>query len=147
MPTKEKENSAIKGGRKPIPVPEPDLTPAELIRRAIDMRELIRDDQDAADERGCPSQEVQDAFVKNGFYRILQPRMFGGYEFDYTTFFRVMMEVARGNPGTGWCLALGASHAAVVAAHWPNKRKPKCLAMTVISSRRTGSACRCRAKK
>ena len=104
-------------GRKPIAVPEPGLTPDLLIARAVAMRELIRADQDAADARGCPSAEIQEQFVKNGFYRITQPRLFGGHEFDYTTFNRVMMEVTRGNPGTGWCLALGASHAAVIAPH------------------------------
>jgi 3-hydroxy-9,10-secoandrosta-1,3,5(10)-triene-9,17-dione monooxygenase len=113
--------ASAKSARKPIPPPEPGLTPETLIERAIAMRDMIREDQDTADERGCPSPEIQELFVKNGFYRITQPRLFGGYEFDYTTFYRVMMEVARGNPGTGWCLALGASHAAVVAAHFPEK--------------------------
>ncbi len=98
---------AAKSERTPIPVPEPGLTPEALIERAVAMRELVREDQDAADERGCPAPEIQEQFVKNGFYRITQPRLFGGYEFDYTTFYRVMMEIARGNPGTGWCLALG----------------------------------------
>ena len=34
--------------------------------------------------------------IAAGFYRIVQPRRFGGYEFDVPTFYRVMMEVARG---------------------------------------------------
>jgi 3-hydroxy-9,10-secoandrosta-1,3,5(10)-triene-9,17-dione monooxygenase len=37
------------------------------------------------------------------------------------TFYRVMLEIARGSPGIGWCLTLGASHAALIAAHWPEQ--------------------------
>ncbi|MFP6734761.1 MAG: acyl-CoA dehydrogenase family protein [Rhodospirillales bacterium] len=132
--------TAAGAGRKPIPVPEPGLTPDRLIERATAMRELIHEDQDAADARGRPSAEIQEQFVKNGFYRITQPRLFGGYEFDYTTFYRVMMEVARGNPGTGWCLALGASHAAVIAAHFPEETQAEVFADDgqVIAPHRVG---------
>ncbi len=104
---------------KPLLQPEPGLTPAILLQRARDLRQALREDQEAADARGHHSQALQDAFVKAGFYRILQPRMFGGYEFDYVTYYHVMAEVARGNPSVGWCLTLGASHAAIVAAFWP----------------------------
>src|SRR5690606_4353330 len=52
---------------------------------------------------------------------IVQPRLFGGYGFDYVTFYRVMIEIARGHPSVGWCLTLGASHAALIASHWPER--------------------------
>ena len=78
----------------------------------------LRAQQDEADERGTYSPEMHQKFVAAGFYRITQPRMFGGYEFDLATFYRVMLEIARGHPGVGWCLALAASHAFEVASHW-----------------------------
>ena len=78
----------------------------------------MRAQQDEADERGTYSPEMHEKFVAAGFYRITQPRMFGGYEFDLGTFYRVMLEIARGHPGVGWCLALAASHAFEVASHW-----------------------------
>ncbi|MGZ5865191.1 MAG: acyl-CoA dehydrogenase family protein [Xanthobacteraceae bacterium] len=112
---------AVPGGasrRSAIPVPEPDLTPQEMIARAVALRPKLRAEQDESDERGAYSPEMHEAFVKAGFYRITQPRMFGGYEFDLTTFYRVMLEIARGHPGAAWCLALGASHAFEVASHW-----------------------------
>ncbi|MCC2096738.1 MAG: hypothetical protein KDJ29_07585 [Hyphomicrobiales bacterium] len=95
------------------------MTPDILLQRARNMRDTLRREQDGADARGCHSPDMQEAFVKAGFYRIVQPRLFGGYEFDYTTFYRVMAEVSRGHPSVGWCLTLGASHAAIVAAFWP----------------------------
>ena len=105
----------------PIPVPEPGLTPNELIARAVAFRDRLRAEQDQSDARGTYSPELHEEFVKAGFYRITQPRLFGGYEFDLTTFYRVMLEIARGQPAVGWCLALAASHAFEVGSHWPEQ--------------------------
>lgn len=104
---------------QPLPLPEPELRPADLVARAAAMRSLLREQQDEADRRGHYSEAVHREFEKAGFYRILQPRMFGGYEFDYTTFFSVIIEIASAHPATGWCLGLGASHAPLAAGHWP----------------------------
>ena len=57
--------------------------------------------------------------MEAGFSRIVQPRMFGGYEFSWETFFRTMVAISAGDPGVGWCLTLGSSHAAMVASHFP----------------------------
>jgi 3-hydroxy-9,10-secoandrosta-1,3,5(10)-triene-9,17-dione monooxygenase len=105
----------------PIPVPEPDLTPELLFERAVGLRALLRAQQDEADERGTYSAEVHAAFVKAGFYRVTQPRLFGGYEFDLGTAYRLIVEISRGHPGAGWCLSLGGSHAYVVGSHWPEQ--------------------------
>ena len=84
-----------------IAAPEPGLTPAELIARATALRERLRAEQDASEARGCHSPELQEAFVAAGFYRALQPRRFGGYEFDYPTFYKAMLEISRGDPARG----------------------------------------------
>jgi 3-hydroxy-9,10-secoandrosta-1,3,5(10)-triene-9,17-dione monooxygenase len=102
-----------------VPQPEPGLTPEIMIERARAMRPLLRAQQDEADARGCYSEEVHEAFKTAGFYRILQPKMFGGYEFDLPTFIKVVMEISRGHPGSGWCFTLTASHALVVGSHLP----------------------------
>ena len=104
-----------------IPQPEPDMTPDRLFERAIAMRPMLRAQQDEADERGTYSQQVHDAFVNAGFYRVTQPRMFGGYEFELGTNYRLIVEIARGHPSSGWCLSLGGSHAYVVGSHWPER--------------------------
>jgi 3-hydroxy-9,10-secoandrosta-1,3,5(10)-triene-9,17-dione monooxygenase len=108
-------------GDGPIPPPEPDLTPDEVVRRAASFRDELRQAQDEADQRGHHSAEMNRAFVAAGLYRILQPRRFGGYEFDHATFYRAMLEICRGHPSVGWCLTLGASHCALIAAHWPQE--------------------------
>jgi 3-hydroxy-9,10-secoandrosta-1,3,5(10)-triene-9,17-dione monooxygenase len=112
------ERRAVRGV---LPVPEPDLTPAELIARAAALKPLLRRQQAENDERGFYSQELHQAFVDAGLYRAVQPRMFGGYEFDIPTFYRAMLEISHGHPSAGWCLTLCASHPFLIASHWPER--------------------------
>lgn len=111
-------NALAKDVATVLPVPEPDLTPEAMIARATALRPVIRADQAAAEERGTYSPELHQAFLKAGFYRALQPRMFGGYEFPVWAFYKTMLEISRGDPGIGWCLTLCASHPFLVASHW-----------------------------
>jgi 3-hydroxy-9,10-secoandrosta-1,3,5(10)-triene-9,17-dione monooxygenase len=101
-----------------IPVPETDLTPDEIVARAQALVPMLRAQQDEAEQRGFYSEAVHAEFLKAGFYRITQPRRFGGYEFDLKTYLRAMIAIASGDPGTGWCLQLGSSHAWIVASHF-----------------------------
>jgi 3-hydroxy-9,10-secoandrosta-1,3,5(10)-triene-9,17-dione monooxygenase len=99
-----------------IPPPEPDLTPSEVIRRAEAMRPMLRERQNACEATGQVSEDTNAQFIKAGFYRILQPRCFGGYEFDLPTFLKVMMAISRGCSDSGWVLALTAGHAFLMAS-------------------------------
>jgi len=101
-----------------VAVPEPDLTPAQMVERATCLRpELLACQEECERLRTLPDRTHR-AFVEAGFYRILQPRRFGGYEFGLDTFTRVMSEIARGCPSSGWTLALTAGHGHTVA-RWP----------------------------
>jgi 3-hydroxy-9,10-secoandrosta-1,3,5(10)-triene-9,17-dione monooxygenase len=93
-----------------IQPPEPSLTEEQLIERAGALRDHLRSEQDNTDERGTYSPATHELFRQAGFYRTLLPRRYGGYEFDVPTFARVIIEIARGCPGTGWCLCLAAGH-------------------------------------
>ena len=101
-----------------VPVPEPDLTPDEMIQRAIDLRPRLLAEQDEVERRGVHSEAIHQEFRKAGFYRCIQPRRFGGYEFDLKTFYRLAIELARGDPSTGWCLTLGAGHALMLGSYF-----------------------------
>jgi 3-hydroxy-9,10-secoandrosta-1,3,5(10)-triene-9,17-dione monooxygenase len=100
---------------KPIAPPDPGLTPAEMMARAVALRPLLRETQAKIEAAGRISDEMNQRFVDAGFYRTIQPRIFGGYEFGVPDFMRVMMEVARGCPESGWVLALTAGHAHLFA--------------------------------
>ena len=104
-----------------IPVPEPELTPDEIIERARAMVPVLRERQEECERIGRLPDETSRDFVEAGFYRILQPRRFGGYEFDLPTFTRVAIELARGCPASGWTYTLTAGHAHMLAALWPEE--------------------------
>jgi 3-hydroxy-9,10-secoandrosta-1,3,5(10)-triene-9,17-dione monooxygenase len=96
--------------------PDPALTPEEMLRRASAMVPVLRERQAECERLGRIPEVTNNEFVANGFYRILQPRRFGGYEYDMPTFARVMMEVSRGCASSGWVLALTGGHAIMLSA-------------------------------
>jgi 3-hydroxy-9,10-secoandrosta-1,3,5(10)-triene-9,17-dione monooxygenase len=100
------------------PTPESIQTSDAVVQRAAAMREHLREEQAATEERSYYSAETHDAFREAGLYRILQPRRFGGYELGIETFYRVVMELSRGCPSTGWCFCLGAAHVLQVATFY-----------------------------
>ena len=120
--------------------PEPELTPEALIARASALRPMLREQQDENDARGTYSEALHREFLKAGLYRILQPRMFGGYEFEVPTFYKAMLEISRGHPGVGWCLALCASIPSSSPRTGPSRRSAN-SSPEDISQRPTG---RCR---
>ncbi len=110
------EKRAPKARFKPIAPPEPDLTPEAMIARAVALRPLLRESQESVEAARRLSDDMNRRFVEAGFYRAIQPRIFGGYEFGVPDFMRVMMEVSRGCPESGWVLSLTAGHAHLFAS-------------------------------
>lgn len=101
-----------------IAPPEPDLTPAAMLARAAALRSMLRARQADCEALGRVPDDVNEQLIRAGFYRTVQPRCFGGYEFDVPTFHRVMAEISRGCTETGWVVALTAGHP-MIAANFP----------------------------
>ena len=87
-----------------------------LIAQAREIGAELRKEQEESDARGCYSEAIHQRLLEGGFYRILQPRMFGGAGTDCETYIRVIMELSRGHPGSGWCYTLASSHAVVLGS-------------------------------
>jgi 3-hydroxy-9,10-secoandrosta-1,3,5(10)-triene-9,17-dione monooxygenase len=104
-----------------LPVPEPELTPEKMLARADALRPRLLELQAETEERTYYSQEMHAAFRDAGFYRALQPRRYGGYEFDVPTFYKLGMTVARGCPSTAWCLTLASAHVLQLASLFPEE--------------------------
>jgi 3-hydroxy-9,10-secoandrosta-1,3,5(10)-triene-9,17-dione monooxygenase len=100
---------------RPIAAPEPDMTAEVMIARAVTLRSDLRDGQATLEAAGRVSDEMNRRFIEAGFYRAVQPRLFGGYEFDVPDFMRVMAELGRGCAESGWVVALTAGHAHLLA--------------------------------
>jgi 3-hydroxy-9,10-secoandrosta-1,3,5(10)-triene-9,17-dione monooxygenase len=101
--------------------PEPDLTPKQLIERAVALRPQLIERQAEVEERTYYSEEMHLQFLDAGFYRMYVPRRYGGYEFDMPTFMRVTLELARGCPSTAWCLSLASAHALQIGSWFPEE--------------------------
>jgi 3-hydroxy-9,10-secoandrosta-1,3,5(10)-triene-9,17-dione monooxygenase len=101
-----------------VPAPEPGLTAETIVARARALVPAIREQQDEAERLGHHTAELDKKFTEAGFYRMLQPRRFGGYAFGMDTFWKVILAVAEGDPGTAWGLCLGAHHALGLGAYF-----------------------------
>jgi 3-hydroxy-9,10-secoandrosta-1,3,5(10)-triene-9,17-dione monooxygenase len=115
--TRSRSRKASAGSERRIAVPDPDLTPDAMIERARSMRVVLRARQAETEAAGRVSDETNAECIAAGLYRILQPRRYGGYEFDLPTFAKVMIEISRGCPSTGWVVAFTAGHTHVLAKY------------------------------
>ncbi|HEX4036066.1 MAG TPA: acyl-CoA dehydrogenase family protein [Solirubrobacteraceae bacterium] len=104
-----------------IEAPEPDLTPRRMIERAIALRPLLKERSAETEQRSCPTEDIHQACIDAGFYRCYVPRRYGGYAFGADTFMRLIQELARGDVGAAWCIALASAHALQVASWWPEQ--------------------------
>ena len=111
---------AVKNDANVIP-PQPDLTPDDLVQRARELRPRLIELQADAEERTYYSPEIHQALETAGLYRIYIPRRYGGYEFDVSTFARVLIELARGCVSSAWCYGLAAAHALQVATSFSER--------------------------
>ena len=93
-----------------------DVTPESIIARARAVAPTLVAQQAAVEERTYYSQQTHELFQRAGFYRILTPRRYGGFEFGVDTFLQVVMELSAGCSSTGWQYSLGHSHALTVAS-------------------------------
>jgi 3-hydroxy-9,10-secoandrosta-1,3,5(10)-triene-9,17-dione monooxygenase len=91
----------------------------ELIMRATAMRPLLRKQADEAELLGHYVPEVHEAMVEAGFYHLLAPHRYGGFELDIPSYTKLLIELARGDPGSAWCFALGHGHVLTTCAYWP----------------------------
>jgi 3-hydroxy-9,10-secoandrosta-1,3,5(10)-triene-9,17-dione monooxygenase len=89
----------------------------DVIARAASLRPLLRAKQDATEALRYPTREVYDALVSAGLFKIVRPRRYGGLELPLATFYRVIIEIARGCPNTGWWFALGTGHNVQIASY------------------------------
>ncbi|HEV2373167.1 MAG TPA: flavin-dependent monooxygenase [Streptosporangiaceae bacterium] len=66
--------------------------------------------QDAEDAREVPAESVK-ALAETGFFRLLQPARFGGYEADPVTFLTAVRMIASACGSTGWVASVLGVHA------------------------------------
>lgn len=63
----------------------------------------------AEQQRSIPTETIAD-FKRAGFFRVIQPRRYGGYELDPQVFFELQMTLAEGCMSSGWVYGVVAVH-------------------------------------
>ena len=91
--------------------------PQELIRRAREMvPRLAARAARAEAERRLPAETIAEMQVA-GFFRVLQPRRWGGFEMHPGVFYDILMTLAEGCFSTAWVFGVVGVHAWVMALY------------------------------
>jgi 3-hydroxy-9,10-secoandrosta-1,3,5(10)-triene-9,17-dione monooxygenase len=82
----------------------------ELVARARALGPRLRERADAAEAaRNLPAETIRD-YTEAGFFRILQPRRWGGYEMHPSVFFDVLMTLAEYDMSSAWVYGVVGCH-------------------------------------
>lgn len=77
-------------------------TEAEIVQRAHDMIPMLRARAEECEKNRMVPKETIQAFKEAGFFKILQPKRWGGYEMQPNVLNKVLIELARGCPSSAW---------------------------------------------
>jgi 3-hydroxy-9,10-secoandrosta-1,3,5(10)-triene-9,17-dione monooxygenase len=98
-------------------------TAEELLARAKALQPtLLERAAHAAELRRLPDETIAD-FKQAGFFRMLQPAKWGGYECDPNAFFDVQMTIAQACPSSAWVLGVVAVHSWQLALFAPQAQE------------------------
>lgn len=94
------------------PVKDDYITPEalELISRARAMAPRLAERARAAEDAGLVPRITIDEMQEAGFFKVLQPKRWGGYEMDPRVFYEVQMALAEGCMATAWIYGVVGVH-------------------------------------
>ncbi|MBL0419645.1 acyl-CoA dehydrogenase family protein [Ramlibacter sp. AW1] len=81
-----------------------------ILANARELVPVLRARAPATERERRVSEETTRAFREAGFFRLMQPARYGGYEYGFTAFMDVIGELARGCTASAWGCSLGAIH-------------------------------------
>src|SRR5579871_715322 len=82
----------------------------QLVNAARELVPYLRDHAQRTEAERRVSVEATEAFQSAGFFKLMQPRRYGGYEYGFTAFIDVISEIGRGCTSSAWCCAIGCGH-------------------------------------
>ena len=98
-------------------------TPEAIIQRAIDMQPMLRERSARVNANRRLLPETVEAMQAAGFFRILQPARYGGYEMEPQVFSKVQIALAEACPSTAWVLGVVGVHAWQLALFDPQAQE------------------------
>ncbi|MGI9294226.1 MAG: acyl-CoA dehydrogenase family protein [Pseudomonadales bacterium] len=86
------------------------IDPQELIKRAVAMQATLRERaKETRELRSLPVETIAEMKTA-GFFKMIQPKRYGGYEMNPKHFYDVVFEVSRACPSSGWVLSVVGVH-------------------------------------
>jgi 3-hydroxy-9,10-secoandrosta-1,3,5(10)-triene-9,17-dione monooxygenase len=83
---------------------------AQLLERARGLIPMLMEKADSVEQNRMVSKETIAAFVDAGFFKILQPSQYGGWEMNPAVFYKVLMELGRGCGSSAWNMMILGIH-------------------------------------
>src|SRR6266545_1642071 len=98
-------------GRRVLTHPDAEtMTRQILVQRAGEMIPTLRERARRTEEARQLLPETVEDLTRAGFFRIVSPRRYGGFELGIDALEEVAIEVARGCGSSGWCTAILGGH-------------------------------------
>lgn len=82
----------------------------QLNRAAHELLPYLRQHGQATEQARRVSERTTALFREAGFFKLMQPARYGGYEYGFTAFVDIISELARACTSSGWGCSLGAVH-------------------------------------
>ena len=82
----------------------------EVVARARALIPMLREKAASVEKNRMVSPETIEEFRNAGFFKVLQPKRWGGWEMSPKVFYRVLMEIGRGCGSSGWDLMVLGVH-------------------------------------
>ena len=95
------------GRRSPVPGAPPL---AQIVARARDLIPILRERAVQTEKDRRVSSETTALFREAGFFKLMQPARYGGYEYGFSAFADVVIELGRGCTSSSWGASLGMIH-------------------------------------
>jgi 3-hydroxy-9,10-secoandrosta-1,3,5(10)-triene-9,17-dione monooxygenase len=96
------QGSRLMNAPRSAPVSFEEVTYGETLQRARDLVPLLRERADRAETARVMLPETVHDLQAMGAMRIMQPRRWGGMEYDFISYIDVPLELARGCASTSW---------------------------------------------
>jgi alkylation response protein AidB-like acyl-CoA dehydrogenase len=99
----------------------------ELVARAESLRPQVRAAAEATEANRTVSAETVARMREAGLFRLMQPAIYGGYEYGFDALVRTVLPVAAGCGSTGWVFSLYITHQ-WLASLWPKQAQDEYFA-------------------
>jgi alkylation response protein AidB-like acyl-CoA dehydrogenase len=86
------------------------VLPEDLVARARSFIPTLHAAQEHVEEARQVPQEIIDRLLEADLFRVVQPKRYGGFEYGFDVFARVVMEISAGCGSTGWVYSVLAQH-------------------------------------